>query len=246
MQPLVDGGFSLQFSPLLEYREGQGLVLFCQLDVTGRTESDPVARTLVQNIIGYVAGWKPMPNRSIVYAGDPAGMRHLARAGFTATPFQGADLPPDQVLVAGPGNLVQAMEGSWQFEAQRASTWWASLLDYSLTPSTVLTSLCYRDMVYEGSAVAQAPSSVKSANGPSTLGYRSWKRIVYALVGLHVYLLMALGLLGAANARIPLPLPRSRLPRTRLPPNQRIRAFRTMHTLRSRRRRSSLSSPRPL
>jgi ABC-type transport system involved in multi-copper enzyme maturation permease subunit len=106
------------------------------------------------------------------------------------------------VLVAGPGNLVQAIEGSWQFEAQRASTWWASLLDYSLTPSTVLTSLCYRDMAYEGSAVAQAPSSAKSANGPSTLGHRSWKRIVYALVGLHVYLLMAVGLLGAANVRI--------------------------------------------
>jgi hypothetical protein len=103
VQPLVDGGFSLQFSPLMEYCEGQGLVLFCQLDVTGRTQSDPVARTLVQNIIGYVAGRKPMPSRSIVYAGDPAGLRHLARAGFTVTPFQGADLPPDQVLVAGPG-----------------------------------------------------------------------------------------------------------------------------------------------
>lgn len=103
VQPLVDGGFSLQYSPLLEYREGQGLVLFCQLDVTGRTESDPVARTLVQNIIGFVAGYAPVPTRSIVYAGDPAGLRHLARAGFKVTPFQGADLTPDQVLVAGTG-----------------------------------------------------------------------------------------------------------------------------------------------
>ncbi len=101
--PIVDGGFSLQFSPLLEFREGQGLVLFCQLDVTGRTESDPAAQSLVQNILGYVAGWKPTPNRSIVYAGDPAGLRHLARAGFKVTPFQGADLTPDQVLVAGLG-----------------------------------------------------------------------------------------------------------------------------------------------
>src|SRR5262249_48222700 len=48
------------------------------------------------------------------------------------------------VLVAGPGNIVQAMEGSWLFNAQRSSTWWASFLDYSLTPATVLTSLCYR------------------------------------------------------------------------------------------------------
>jgi beta-galactosidase len=101
--PIVDGGFSLQYSPLLEYREGQGLVLFCQLDVTGRTESDPVARALVQNIIGYVAGWKPVPNRSIIYAGDPAGLSHLAKAGFKAAAFQGKNLSPHEVLVAGPG-----------------------------------------------------------------------------------------------------------------------------------------------
>ena len=61
--PILDGGFSLQYSPLLEYREGQGLVLFCQLDVTGRTESDPAARILVQNILRYVASWKPAPER---------------------------------------------------------------------------------------------------------------------------------------------------------------------------------------
>jgi hypothetical protein len=35
--PIVDGGFSLQYSPLMEYREGKGMVLFCQMDVTGRT-----------------------------------------------------------------------------------------------------------------------------------------------------------------------------------------------------------------
>ena len=31
--PIVDGGYSLQFSPLMEYREGKGVVLLCQ---TGR------------------------------------------------------------------------------------------------------------------------------------------------------------------------------------------------------------------
>ena len=44
--PIVDGGYSLQYSPLLEYREGLGFILFCQLDVTGRTESDPAAEKL--------------------------------------------------------------------------------------------------------------------------------------------------------------------------------------------------------
>src|SRR5439155_22395528 len=41
--PIVDGGYSLQYSPLMQYREGRGMILFCQMDVTGRTESDPVA-----------------------------------------------------------------------------------------------------------------------------------------------------------------------------------------------------------
>ena len=57
--PILDGGYSLQYSPLLEYREGKGLVLFCQLDVTGRTEQDPAAETLARNLVRYVAGWKP-------------------------------------------------------------------------------------------------------------------------------------------------------------------------------------------
>ena len=57
--PIVDGGFSLQYSPLMEYREGKGMVLFCQMDVTGRTEADPAAETLVRNILQYVSAWKP-------------------------------------------------------------------------------------------------------------------------------------------------------------------------------------------
>src|SRR6185436_2412919 len=49
--PIVDGGYSLQYSPLMEYHEGKGLILFCQVDVTGRTETDPVAETLMRNIL---------------------------------------------------------------------------------------------------------------------------------------------------------------------------------------------------
>jgi len=53
--PILDGGFSLQFSPLMEYREGRGLMLFCQMDVTGRTESDPAAERLARNLLQYVS-----------------------------------------------------------------------------------------------------------------------------------------------------------------------------------------------
>ena len=102
--PIVDGGFSLQYSPLLEYREGKGLILFCQMDVTGRTEVDPAADWVARNLLGYVAGWQPAPRRRAVYAGDPAGLKHLEAAGVRAERFSGGRLSTDQVLVLGPGS----------------------------------------------------------------------------------------------------------------------------------------------
>jgi len=101
--PILDGGFSLQYSPLMEYREGKGMVLFCQLDVTGRTESDPTAETLLRNILQYVSNWKPVPRRKAVYAGEPAGKTYLESIGVPVRPYDGAPLSNDEVLVLGPG-----------------------------------------------------------------------------------------------------------------------------------------------
>jgi hypothetical protein len=101
--PILDGGFSLQFSPLLEYREGQGMLLFCQLDLTGRSESDPAAELLMSNLFRYVSTWKPSQSRHVVYAGDRDGIGHLQSAGISAAAYKGGKLSPDQVLVVGPG-----------------------------------------------------------------------------------------------------------------------------------------------
>ena len=101
--PILDGGYALQYSPLLEYREGRGLVLFCQMDVTARTESDPAAETLAGNILRYVDTWQPAPRRTAIYAGEPAGQSWLAACGIPAAPYQGGSPAPDQVLVVGPG-----------------------------------------------------------------------------------------------------------------------------------------------
>ncbi|MBI3830209.1 MAG: hypothetical protein HY291_11870 [Planctomycetes bacterium] len=101
--PLVDCGYSLQYSPLLEYHDGAGLILFCQMDVTGRTESDPAADTIVRNLVRYAAGWKAAPVRKALYAGDAAGKKHLAAAGIDAGVFEGGNLNSEQVLIVGPG-----------------------------------------------------------------------------------------------------------------------------------------------
>jgi hypothetical protein len=73
------------------------------MDVTGRTESDPAAGRLVANIFTYLAGWKPAPVRTVLYAGDPAGKTYLQKAGITAGDYNGGELSADQVLVLGPG-----------------------------------------------------------------------------------------------------------------------------------------------
>lgn len=101
--PIVDGGFSLQYSPLLEYREGRGMVLFCQLDVTGRTEDEPAAAQVVGNLLGYAASWKPGPRRQALYVGDPRGRAHFESAGLSLKTYDGGVLSGDQVLVVAPG-----------------------------------------------------------------------------------------------------------------------------------------------
>ena len=102
--PIVDGGFSLQYSPLMEYREGKGMVLFCQMDVTGRTEIDPAAHTLMANLVEYVSAWKPSPRREALYAGETAGRTHLQAAGLQLGTYGGGDLKANQVLIVGPGD----------------------------------------------------------------------------------------------------------------------------------------------
>jgi hypothetical protein len=100
---VLEGGYGLQYSPLLEYREGKGMVLFCQVDVSGRTDPDPAAVVLTRNILDYVSAWKPSPRRKILYVGEPAGRKHLERAGFSPEVYGRAKLTAASVLIVGPG-----------------------------------------------------------------------------------------------------------------------------------------------
>jgi hypothetical protein len=100
--PILEGGFGLQYSPLLEYREGQGMVLFCQMDVTGRTEADPAAERLGRNLLEHVQAWKPSPARQAVWAGDAEGRQHLESAGLAVNSYDGGGLSSNHVLVVGP------------------------------------------------------------------------------------------------------------------------------------------------
>ncbi|MDH7569747.1 MAG: hypothetical protein QHJ73_09190, partial [Armatimonadota bacterium] len=52
---LLDGGFDLMETPLLECAVGRGRILFCQVDVTSRWGTNPVATRLAENLLSYLA-----------------------------------------------------------------------------------------------------------------------------------------------------------------------------------------------
>jgi hypothetical protein len=79
------------------------MVLFCQMDVTGRSEGDAAADALTRNLLRYVSAWKPRPVRPALYVGEPAGKRHLESAGLTLCSYTKAALATDRVLIVGPG-----------------------------------------------------------------------------------------------------------------------------------------------
>lgn len=103
--PILDGGYSLQYSPLMEYREGRGCILFCQLDLTARTEEDPAALWMTRNILAYITGkaHAQPPDCPALYLGADAGRRHLESTGIPAAAYRGGPVAPDQVLIIGTG-----------------------------------------------------------------------------------------------------------------------------------------------
>ncbi len=111
---LVDGEFDMQYAALLEAAEGRGRVLFCQLDVTGRTEPEPMADRLVVNLLAYLGRAQPETRRAAVCLGGGACEALVRELGVKQ---ERADVAPGAgtLLVAGPGaaappGLAQAVE----------------------------------------------------------------------------------------------------------------------------------------
>ncbi|MFA5263499.1 MAG: beta galactosidase jelly roll domain-containing protein [Opitutaceae bacterium] len=113
--PVIDCGFDLQYSPLLEYSEGKGKVVFCQLDVTERTVGDPAADQLCRNLLSYLGTANSVPLRTAYYTGSAQGGELLERLGIVFTPYSGQPLDANSLLIAAPGcgtiaGLPEAMQ----------------------------------------------------------------------------------------------------------------------------------------
>jgi hypothetical protein len=107
-RPLLDCGFDLFETPLVEFLVGRGRVVFCQLDVTNRYATDPVARRLADNLIAYLSETPP-PAPSCAFAGDGEDKAMLETLGLPVHEFRTADAENACPLVI----VGKASEQAW-------------------------------------------------------------------------------------------------------------------------------------
>jgi beta-galactosidase len=82
---IVSSGFDMLYSPLVELRAGQGTVLLCQLDVTNRYGTDPVATLVVNRLLQYAAGNKAHQPGTVAWWGSPYWGKVLAELHVART-----------------------------------------------------------------------------------------------------------------------------------------------------------------
>ena len=105
--PLLEGEFDLAFTPLMEARLGKGLLVWCGLDLDGRTATEPAAFS--RRLLTYLAGPLPpaVPQEPAIYIGGPAGEKLLTSMGLQFT--KAASLPSRPGLVIlGEGDTAPA------------------------------------------------------------------------------------------------------------------------------------------
>jgi beta-galactosidase len=80
-RPIIESEFALNYSPLMEFSSGNGMLLMCTFDVEGRDKEDPVAHLIVSRMISYFNKTVPTPKMPTYYIGDAAGRNFLTRLG---------------------------------------------------------------------------------------------------------------------------------------------------------------------
>jgi beta-galactosidase len=111
-RPVLECGFDLVDSPMLESQWGSGRILLCQVDVTSRYGADPVSTQLVNQTLSWLGHRGDAPRRHCAGVGDSA-KRFVARFGVVAgdcpnfrvnengtVPF-GVQRKPGEIIVVG-------------------------------------------------------------------------------------------------------------------------------------------------
>ncbi|MCM8768700.1 MAG: hypothetical protein NC911_03325 [Candidatus Omnitrophica bacterium] len=78
---LMDCGFDLLYTPLVEVKEGKGRILFNQLDLVDHYGREPVATLLLGRMINYLVLRDQLPVRKMGYVGGEKGKEFLKQLG---------------------------------------------------------------------------------------------------------------------------------------------------------------------
>lgn len=112
---LIDTGYGLDYASVLELEQGGGRLVFCQADVSGRSEAEPAAERVLDNLVAYLAKPSSAPRKSgVAYLGGAKGADLLEKLQTTfhkiASP---AEARADEILVLG-DDLTPATLNSWK------------------------------------------------------------------------------------------------------------------------------------
>ncbi|HEX8310685.1 MAG TPA: hypothetical protein VF614_05160 [Chthoniobacteraceae bacterium] len=104
-RPILEGDFDLAFSPLMELPWGNGLLIYCGLDLESRTSPEPVARMIGERLVQYAAQAPARPRVQTHYIGDEAGEKLLRTMQVR---FEKAAALPSaaELVIVGPGAAV--------------------------------------------------------------------------------------------------------------------------------------------
>ena len=116
--PILECGFDLVDSPLMEARLGNGRIVLCQVDVTGRYGVDPVSTRLVHNLIAELGTRGSAPPRACSVVGASA-RRFVEQFGISPVEFGGG---PDALVVVGPEPLDAKAAAAIEHAARQGAT----------------------------------------------------------------------------------------------------------------------------
>ncbi len=103
--PLYQGGFDLQYAPLMEFREKKAVILFCQLDLSGRTEEEGEANNLLASLLERLEKMESRPARKVWYTGNDALRKQLDALRIPAEKVA-ENLSSGDLLVIGPEGKI--------------------------------------------------------------------------------------------------------------------------------------------
>jgi hypothetical protein len=117
---LIDCGINLDYAAVLEFEQGPGRLLFCQMDISGRTEAEPAAERLLSNMVSYLDRAESRTwSQGAAYLGGPKGaaLLTLLKAEFRSV-FSPAEVKAGEILILGE-NLGTAQRTAWKDAVQR-------------------------------------------------------------------------------------------------------------------------------